>query len=139
SGAGRRGCRRAAPRRDRSPGQRCSNPSRHRAAGRRARHGPRHGVLAHRESRVYLRPGGERVSSMRWVTYASPTLGADRPGLVRDDVIHGLGEPPTLVGLLSDDATLMGPAERALASPIEVVPLAGAELRAPVPLPPSIR
>ena len=61
---------------------------------------------------------------MRWVTYASPTLGADRPGLVREDMIHGLGEPPTLLALLSDDATLTGPAEQALANPLEVVPLA---------------
>jgi 2-keto-4-pentenoate hydratase/2-oxohepta-3-ene-1,7-dioic acid hydratase in catechol pathway len=76
---------------------------------------------------------------MRWVTYASPALGADRPGLVREDMIHGLGDPPTLLALLRDDATLRGPAERALASPLEIVPLSSAQLRAPVPVPPSIR
>jgi 2-keto-4-pentenoate hydratase/2-oxohepta-3-ene-1,7-dioic acid hydratase in catechol pathway len=54
-------------------------------------------------------------------------------------MIHGLGEPSTLLALLGDDATLMRPAERALASPLEIVPLAGAQLRAPVPVPPSIR
>ena len=74
---------------------------------------------------------------MRWVTYASPAVGADRPGLVREGMIHGLAEPPSVLGLLGEDPTMMGPAERALANALEVVPLDGAQLRAPVPAPPS--
>lgn len=76
---------------------------------------------------------------MRWVTYASPTLGADRPGLLIDDVIHGLGEPTTLIALLGDDAALGEAAELATASPVEVVPYEGTRLRSPVPVPPSVR
>ncbi len=76
---------------------------------------------------------------MRWVTYTSPVLGADRPGLVRDDVIHGLHGPPSLLDLLGDEATIRAAAERAVSSPIEIVPLSGARLRSPVPVPPSIR
>jgi len=76
---------------------------------------------------------------MRWVTYASPAVGADRPGLVREGMIHGLAEPPSVLGLLGEDPTMMGPAERALANALEVVPLDGAQLRAPVPAPPSVR
>ena len=55
---------------------------------------------------------------MRWVTYASPAVGADRPGLVREGMIHGLAEPPSVLGLLGEDPTMMGPAERALANAI---------------------
>jgi 2-keto-4-pentenoate hydratase/2-oxohepta-3-ene-1,7-dioic acid hydratase in catechol pathway len=76
---------------------------------------------------------------MRWVTYASPTLGADRPGLVREDTIHGLREPPTLLSLLADEATMRAAAEQAVSSPLEIVPFTGAHLRPPVPVPPSIR
>jgi 2-keto-4-pentenoate hydratase/2-oxohepta-3-ene-1,7-dioic acid hydratase in catechol pathway len=76
---------------------------------------------------------------MRWVTYTSPILGADRPGLVRDDLIHGLQEPPSLLDLLGDEATMRAAAERAVSSPLEIVPLTGAHLRSPVPVPPSIR
>jgi 2-keto-4-pentenoate hydratase/2-oxohepta-3-ene-1,7-dioic acid hydratase in catechol pathway len=76
---------------------------------------------------------------MRWVTYASPTLGADRPGLVRDDEIHGLQEPPSLLDLLGDEATMRAAAEEAVSSPLEIVPFGGAHLRSPVPVPPSIR
>jgi 2-keto-4-pentenoate hydratase/2-oxohepta-3-ene-1,7-dioic acid hydratase in catechol pathway len=76
---------------------------------------------------------------MRWVTYASPTLGADRPGLVRDDLIHGLQEPPSLLDLLGDEATMRDAAEEAASNPLETVPFSGARLRSPVPVPPSIR
>jgi 2-keto-4-pentenoate hydratase/2-oxohepta-3-ene-1,7-dioic acid hydratase in catechol pathway len=76
---------------------------------------------------------------MRWVTYRSPSLGLDRPGLVSEGTIHGVAEPPSLVDLLGDDPTLVRPAERALASPVEVVPFAGAHLRSPIPGPPSVR
>ena len=54
-------------------------------------------------------------------------------------MIHGLAEPASVLGLLGEDPTLMGPAERALANALDVVPLDGAQLRAPVPAPPSVR
>ena len=76
---------------------------------------------------------------MRWVTYISPAVGTDRPGLVRDDVIHGLQEPEALRDLLGDEATMRAAAERAVSSPLEIVPFPSARLRAPVPVPPSIR
>jgi 2-keto-4-pentenoate hydratase/2-oxohepta-3-ene-1,7-dioic acid hydratase in catechol pathway len=71
---------------------------------------------------------------MRWVTYASPSSGADRAGLLADDVVHGLDA--LLLDLLGD---LPAAAARARAAPAETLPLAEARLRAPVPQPPSVR
>jgi 2-keto-4-pentenoate hydratase/2-oxohepta-3-ene-1,7-dioic acid hydratase in catechol pathway len=76
---------------------------------------------------------------MRWVRYVSPALGAERLGLVRDDVIHGLREPLSLLDLLSDEATMRAAAAEAVSSSLEIVPFSDARLRSPVPAPPSIR
>ena len=70
---------------------------------------------------------------MRWVTYTSPD-GADRAGLVVNDVVHGLDAP--LLNLLGD---LAAAGQRARSAPAETLPLAEARLRAPVPQPPSVR
>jgi 2-keto-4-pentenoate hydratase/2-oxohepta-3-ene-1,7-dioic acid hydratase in catechol pathway len=77
---------------------------------------------------------------MRWSTYRSPAAGADRVALVDGDRLLGLGSPTRLLDLLGDDgSTLAAAAERARSSPAEVVDLAPATLRAPIPVPPSIR
>src|ERR1700730_13577865 len=77
---------------------------------------------------------------MRWVTYVSPTDGADRVGLVRDGDIIGLARTLRVVDLLGDDGeSLARAAEAAESDPYEVVAYAGASLRAPIPVPPSIR
>ncbi|GAB3198020.1 fumarylacetoacetate hydrolase family protein [Geodermatophilus arenarius] len=68
---------------------------------------------------------------MRWVTYVSPSDGAERAGLLRDGQVHGFDA--ALVDLLPD---LAAAAER---TPAEVVPEDGLVLRAPVPRPPSVR
>ncbi len=73
---------------------------------------------------------------MRWATYLSPTDGAEHPGLVVDGLLHGLRGTERLIDVLGD---LPAAAERALADPIDVLPEAAAALRAPVPVPPSIR
>ena len=77
---------------------------------------------------------------MRWVTYVSPTDGADRVGLVRDGDIIGLPRTARLLDLLGDDGeSLALAADEAASDPYEVVAYAGASLRAPIPVPPSIR
>lgn len=74
---------------------------------------------------------------MRWVT--ARTTDGDRAGLVRDSNIHLLPGMERLVDLLGDDGTaLADAAARALADPIDVIPLAGADLAAPL-RPPQIR
>jgi 2-keto-4-pentenoate hydratase/2-oxohepta-3-ene-1,7-dioic acid hydratase in catechol pathway len=77
---------------------------------------------------------------MRWVTYVSATGGAERPGLVTDGAVYGLRGNDRLLDLLGDDGgRLAAAAERAIADPAEVVPQEQARLRAPIPVPPSIR
>ncbi|SFK73461.1 fumarylacetoacetate hydrolase family protein [Geodermatophilus ruber] len=77
---------------------------------------------------------------MRWVTYRSAAAGGERVGLVEDGQIHGLRAPDRLLDLLGDDGERMaGAAEEARRDPLEVVDLDEAVLRAPVPVPPSIR
>jgi 2-keto-4-pentenoate hydratase/2-oxohepta-3-ene-1,7-dioic acid hydratase in catechol pathway len=73
---------------------------------------------------------------MRWVTYRSVD-GTERPGLLQDGRVHGLGG--TLLALIESDGGLAAAAERAGAAPVEVVDLAGVRLCAPVPRPPSVR
>ncbi|MCW2721040.1 fumarylacetoacetate hydrolase family protein [Pseudonocardia sp.] len=73
---------------------------------------------------------------MRWATYVSPLAGTERPALVVDGVLHGLRGDEQLIDLLD---RLPAAAEQAVADPLEVVPEAGVVLRAPVPVPPSIR
>jgi 2-keto-4-pentenoate hydratase/2-oxohepta-3-ene-1,7-dioic acid hydratase in catechol pathway len=77
---------------------------------------------------------------MRWATYRSPRDGHDRVGLVHQNAVHGLAEPHSLVDVLrgGPDALQLA-AEAALTSPEEVIPAAEVMLRAPVPVPPSIR
>jgi hypothetical protein len=55
---------------------------------------------------------------MRWVTYPSPD-GADRAGLVVNDVVHGPNAPS--LDLLGDLATA---GQRARSAPAETLPLA---------------
>ncbi|MGH9087188.1 MAG: fumarylacetoacetate hydrolase family protein [Acidimicrobiales bacterium] len=77
---------------------------------------------------------------MRWSTYLSPTDGTEHVALARDDELLGLRGPGRLLDLLGDDGSVLtAAAERAVADPWEVVPLAEARLRAPIPVPPSIR
>ena len=77
---------------------------------------------------------------MRWSTYVSPRDGADRVALVDGDVLIGLEAPGRLIDLLGDSGeALAAAAERATSQRWEVVPLAEAVLRAPIPVPPSIR
>ena len=77
---------------------------------------------------------------MRWVTYASPVDGADRVGLVRAGDIIGLPRTSRLLDLLGDDGELMArAAAEAESDPYEILAFAGASLRAPIPVPPSIR
>ena len=77
---------------------------------------------------------------MRFVTYIDPASGADRAGRVINDVIHGLPTGTSLLGLLGDDGeTLATAGDQALADPSEVLALADAQLRAPIPAPPTVR
>lgn len=73
---------------------------------------------------------------MRWVTYRSATDGAQRAGLIVDDEVYAMPVPVPLTDLLGD---LAGAARQAQATPFEVIPLAQAQLCAPIPRPPSIR
>ncbi len=74
---------------------------------------------------------------MRFATYLSPTDNAEHVGLVIDDVLHGLPDH-RLIDLLAPHQ-LADAGERALRNPFEVLVLADADLRAPIPVPPSIR
>lgn len=77
---------------------------------------------------------------MRWATYVSPADGRERVGVVRDGLVHGLREPVRLLDLLGDDGErLATAAQQAVNDPAEVVAQAEVRLRAPIPLPPSIR
>jgi 2-keto-4-pentenoate hydratase/2-oxohepta-3-ene-1,7-dioic acid hydratase in catechol pathway len=77
---------------------------------------------------------------MLWTTYVSPSDGREHPALVTGGVLHGLRGADRLLDLLGDDGELLArSAEQALADPLDVVPEAEAQLRAPVPVPPSVR
>jgi hypothetical protein len=77
---------------------------------------------------------------MRWATYRSPRDSQDRIGLLHEDAVHGLAEPHSLVEALRGGQDVPQLAtETALTSPDEVIPAAQVVLRAPVPVPPSIR
>src|SRR5690606_31534679 len=91
--------------------------------------GPAERTGTHRRPRrVPGEAGGAGL--MRFVTYAS-AAGDDRVGLVDGDQVRGLEPDLTLLDLLEADG-LAAAAERATASPSEVVPLAGLTLRAPL-------
>ncbi|MGH9115978.1 MAG: fumarylacetoacetate hydrolase family protein, partial [Acidimicrobiales bacterium] len=77
---------------------------------------------------------------MRWSTYVSPHDGSDHVGVVHQGRLHGLGERGRLVDLLGAGGDrLQAAAERAVADPWEVVDPDDVVIRAPVPVPPSIR
>ena len=77
---------------------------------------------------------------MRWVTFRHGPQAADRVGVVVDSQVHALAEGTTLIGLLGDDGRrLAAAAETALRDPADVVPLDDVTLRAPIPLPPTVR
>jgi 2-keto-4-pentenoate hydratase/2-oxohepta-3-ene-1,7-dioic acid hydratase in catechol pathway len=77
---------------------------------------------------------------MRWVTFRRRAVGADRVGLVIDEQVHALADGATLLGLLGDDGErLASAAQTARDDPAEVLPLDSVVLRAPVPLPPTVR
>lgn len=73
---------------------------------------------------------------MRWVTYASPSGGVDRAGLLVDGEVRGVAA--SLLELLQTDQ-LAAAAIRAATSPTEVLALSEVVLRGPIPEPPSIR
>lgn len=75
---------------------------------------------------------------MKWATYRSDQ--GDRVGVVRGDDLCATAPGTELIELVGRGADGLREArERALARPHEVVPLADAVLRAPIPRPPSIR
>lgn len=74
---------------------------------------------------------------MRWCTYLSPD--GPRAGLVADGRVRGLAEPFRLIELIASEAAMSDARQRALTEPAEILPLAGARLLAPIPVPPSIR
>ncbi|MCV2488884.1 fumarylacetoacetate hydrolase family protein [Geodermatophilus sp. YIM 151500] len=77
---------------------------------------------------------------MRWTTYVSPTDGREHPAVVSDGSLHGLRTATRLLDLLGDDGERLARAgEEALADPLDVVPEGEADLRAPIPSPPSVR
>jgi 2-keto-4-pentenoate hydratase/2-oxohepta-3-ene-1,7-dioic acid hydratase in catechol pathway len=77
---------------------------------------------------------------MRWVTYTSPAGDGDRVGVLRNGTVHGVRGVARLLDLLGDDGTRLAEAgQQALRDPLEVVPEDEVRLRAPVPVPPSIR
>jgi 2-keto-4-pentenoate hydratase/2-oxohepta-3-ene-1,7-dioic acid hydratase in catechol pathway len=77
---------------------------------------------------------------MRWVTFRRGADGSDRVGLVVESQVHALPDGQTLLGLLGDDGeTLDAAADIARRDPTEVFALDAVTLRAPVPLPPTVR
>jgi 2-keto-4-pentenoate hydratase/2-oxohepta-3-ene-1,7-dioic acid hydratase in catechol pathway len=77
---------------------------------------------------------------MKWVTYLSPSDGSDRVGVLVDDEV--IGGPPgvSLIDLLRQGGPDLTAAAASLRSnPAERLPVDSVELRAPVPVPPSIR
>jgi 2-keto-4-pentenoate hydratase/2-oxohepta-3-ene-1,7-dioic acid hydratase in catechol pathway len=77
---------------------------------------------------------------MRWVTFRRGADGDDRVGLIVDSQVHALPAGETLLGLLGDDGERLAQAgERARTNPTDVLSLDSVTLRAPVPLPPTVR
>jgi 2-keto-4-pentenoate hydratase/2-oxohepta-3-ene-1,7-dioic acid hydratase in catechol pathway len=86
------------------------------------------------------RKASRKGFSMRFATYVSPTDGVEHVGVVHAGSIYGLAEPVRLLDLLGDEGErLIAAGERAVAQPFEVVVETDATLRAPVPVPPSVR
>lgn len=77
---------------------------------------------------------------MRWVTFTHGADGQDRTGLVVDTEVRVLPAGETLLGLLGDDGERLAAAgDRAGHDPADVLPLTDVVLRAPIPLPPTVR
>ncbi len=77
---------------------------------------------------------------MRWVTFRRGADGDDRVGLIVDSQVHALPAGETLLGLLGDGGERLAQAgERARTNPTDVLSLDSVTLRAPVPLPPTVR
>jgi 2-keto-4-pentenoate hydratase/2-oxohepta-3-ene-1,7-dioic acid hydratase in catechol pathway len=77
---------------------------------------------------------------MRFVTYRSPSVGAERVGLVEDGTVLGYREPASLVDILSSDPDGLSRAAQAIVlSPLETVAESDVKLLAPIPVPPSVR
>jgi 2-keto-4-pentenoate hydratase/2-oxohepta-3-ene-1,7-dioic acid hydratase in catechol pathway len=77
---------------------------------------------------------------MRWVTFRRSAQAADRVGLVIDSQVRALPDGATLLGLLGDDGERLAAAGKtAQDDPAEVFALDDVMLRAPVPLPPTVR
>jgi len=77
---------------------------------------------------------------VRWVTYRNEGSAEDRAGLIVAGNIHGLPPQMSLLGLLGDDGERLARAgERAQSSPEEVRSFDDVTLRAPIPVPPTVR
>ena len=76
---------------------------------------------------------------MRWATFVDPE-GDELTGIAVGDDLHAIESGTRLLDLLGDDGErLAAAADRALADPAAVLPLASVKLRPPVPRPPSVR
>ena len=76
---------------------------------------------------------------MRWATFEDDR-GRERAGLLVDDSLHGLEPGVRLADLLGDDGERLAESgQRARANPAEVFETSAVRLRAPVPVPPSVR
>ncbi|MBJ7608976.1 MAG: fumarylacetoacetate hydrolase family protein [Candidatus Dormibacteraeota bacterium] len=77
---------------------------------------------------------------MRWVTFRADATGDDSAGLVVESQVHALPAGETLLSLLGDDGERLANAgERARHDPAGVFALDDVMLRAPIPLPPTVR
>ncbi len=77
---------------------------------------------------------------MRWVTFRRGPHDGDRVGLVVDENVHALPAGVTLLSLLGDGGDALAVAgETARRDPAEVVSLEDVSLRAPIPVPPTVR
>src|SRR4051812_16569890 len=93
----------------------------------------------HRRSTRAARPGAGEFN-MKWVTYLSPSGGAERVGVLVDNEILGAAPGVSLIDLLRQGgADLTEAAARLRSNPAERVPAGSVELKAPVPVPPAIR
>jgi len=77
---------------------------------------------------------------MKWVTYLSPSDGSERVGVLVDNEVLGGAAGVSLIDVLRQDGPdLTQAAARLRSNPAERVPADSVKLRAPVPVPPSIR
>ena len=77
---------------------------------------------------------------MRWVTFTETGVSAERTGIVVDGRIHACAPGTALLNLLGDDGErLSAAAEVARSNPRDVFEPDAVQLRAPIPLPPTVR